>query len=292
MSLKLNPQTNLKMKEFIQSIFESSNERIKNPFIGSYLTAFLVYNWRVFFLLVFSDAKIEDKIVVINHEYCHIGAILWPLAISLIYILLVPYLNLFFDNLLSYSNDKQAKRKKTGVINKLQLKKEEARYEREIADERAGTKEVKELQERIDAIEIENEIKTREITELITKNNDSTEIFKNKIEQLTIEKNELQKRELEAINQIADIKDVYNLLIDPKLTSIRDIKNYLRTNLSNDEFLVLRSMTDKRYEDYSNLPLNFAYNALLLKANVFESRNNGKTFRITDEGIKFIEDLE
>ena len=84
------------IKELFQSIFDSSNERIKNPFIGSYITAFILYNWRAIFLLVFSNATIEDKIVVINHEYCTLSAILWPLSIAFFYILILPYLNLIF----------------------------------------------------------------------------------------------------------------------------------------------------------------------------------------------------
>ncbi|RXR23041.1 hypothetical protein [Flavobacterium stagni] len=280
------------MKDFIQSILDSSHERIKNPFIGSYITAFLIFNWRAFFLLIFSDAKIEDKIVVINHEYCSKGAIFWPLIISIIYILFVPYLNLAFDTLLSYSNTKKAKRKKEGIISKLLLKKEEAKYEREIADERAGAKEVKELQERITALENENQIKTQEITDLITKNNESTSNFKSRIDQLISERDDIQIKQIHTINESSNIKEIYNLLIDPKTTAIRDIKNYLRTNLSNEEFLTLKEIAEnKKYMDFTNLPLSMPFNALLLKANVFELRN-GKTYRITEDGVKFIQDLD
>ena len=66
------------MKEIFLSLFDTSKDRIKSPFIGSYITAFIIYNWRAFFLLLFSNAKIEDKIVVINHEYCYKEAILIP----------------------------------------------------------------------------------------------------------------------------------------------------------------------------------------------------------------------
>lgn len=95
------------MKEFIQNIFDSSNERIKNPFVGSYIIAFFLFNWRPFFLLMFSDEKIEDKIIVINYEYCSKASFFWPLLIALFYILILPHINLLFDELLSYSNNKK-----------------------------------------------------------------------------------------------------------------------------------------------------------------------------------------
>lgn len=280
------------IKEIFQSLFDSSNERIKNPFIGSYITAFIVYNWRAFFLLLFSKASIEDKIVVINNEYCCKEAIIWPLLIAIFYILILPYLNLFFDSLLTYSNDKKNKRIKASVISKLEQKKAEAKYEREIADERAGTNEVENLKDQIDALEKENSLKSKEIVELIAKNNDEIENFKQKYNEIAEEKEKLQDDILNLRNETSAISEIYDLLVDPRQSAIRDIKNYLRNNLTNEDFLKLKQHSEDKNTFYPSLPLSWGNNALLLKANVYSLGNNSKHYLITEDGRKFIKDLE
>lgn len=182
------------MKEFIQGLFETSSERIKNPFIGSYITAFLVYNWRPVFLLLFSEATIEDKIVVINHEYCPKGAILWPLGIAIFYILILPYINLLFDYILSFSNAKKDERKRVSILNNLKHKKAEAKYEREIADERAGTSEVSELKDQIERLNTENEKLSKLNKESFDRYNESNNINENNIKDLKNSLLESEKR--------------------------------------------------------------------------------------------------
>jgi len=208
------------MKEFLESLFETSSERIKNPFIGSYITAFLVYNWRPIFLLIFSDAKIEDKIVVINYEYCPKEAILWPLAIALFYILILPYINLLFDYMLSFSNSKKDERKKTNILSNLKHKKAEAKYEREIAEERAGTSEVSQLKDQIERLNIENKKLSDQNSETFNRYNKSIEISKKNENDLNskLEKLEIENKDLD--NELYKIKN-NNLIysISDKLTN-------------------------------------------------------------------------
>lgn len=280
------------IKELFQSLFNSSNEKIKNPFIGSYITAFIIFNWRAIFLLIFSNARIEDKIVVINHEYCSKGAILWPLLISIFYILVIPYLNLIFDAILTYSNTRKNARVKLAVIAKLEQKKSEAKYEREIADERAGTNEVGNLKDKIDALEKESALKSKEIVELIAKNNDDIENFKLRYNELLNSKDELENKISVLTIENSEMSEVYTLLIDPRQTVARDIKNYLRSNLTNEEFLKLKQHSEDTNTIYSQLPLSWANNALLIKANVYKLGQNTKHFVMTEDGRKFIKDLE
>jgi hypothetical protein len=200
------------MKEFLQSILESSNERIKNPFIGSYITSFLVYNWRPIFLLLFSDAMIEDKIVVINNVYCPKAALLWPLAIALFYVLLLPYINLLFDYILSFSNAKKDKKKKFIILNNLKHKKEEAKLEREIAEERAGTGEVTELKNQIERLTDENKNLSQQNSEGFDRYNKSMEISKEnerslfkEVKDLTFEVNNVKKEFDEFITENSEL---------------------------------------------------------------------------------------
>jgi hypothetical protein len=51
------------MKEFLQSIFKSTQERIKNPFVGAFMTSWVLFNWKPILFLVFSVTSIEYKIL-------------------------------------------------------------------------------------------------------------------------------------------------------------------------------------------------------------------------------------
>lgn len=214
------------MKEFIQSIFDSSHERIKNPFVGSYIIAFFLFNWRAFFLLIFSDEKIEDKIIVINHEYCSKDSLLWPLIISLFYILILPYINLLFDELLSYSNTKKEERIKRKIIEKLQHKKSEAKYEREIAEELAGTSEILELKNKIERLNGENEKLSQQNKEIFDRYNQSIEINKTEqaniklsLDELTKEKQKIEREFEKYVNTTKPLRFEYSketLTVDEK----------------------------------------------------------------------------
>lgn len=279
------------MKDFFNSLFESSNERIKNPFIGTYITVFAIYNWRVFFLLIFSDAKIEDKIVVINHEYCNKDAIILPLAISLFYILLLPYLNLIFDRILNYSNLKKEEKKKKGITANMEQKKQEAKYEREIADERAGTREVEFLNNKIDALEKENDLKSQEIIDSMNKSNEDMHNLKLKYDELCAERDIIIDKHHNLSKDNDEIKEIYNLLINQKPTAIRDIKNFLRDNLSDIDFLSLKKHTNNIGVYHKSLPLTSEQNALLLKGNIYALEEDNEHYYMTEDGAKFINDL-
>lgn len=84
--------------ELIKDFIDTSKERLKTPISGAFLWSFIIYNWRPIILLLFSDASIENKIIVINHEYCSFWTIFIPVFISLFYTLLLPKIMLAIDN--------------------------------------------------------------------------------------------------------------------------------------------------------------------------------------------------
>jgi len=78
--------------DLFHSLIETSKERIKTPITGAFICSFFAYNWRPFFILLFSDSKIENKIEIISRDYFkdyhyYVGV---PFAIALGYTLLVP----------------------------------------------------------------------------------------------------------------------------------------------------------------------------------------------------------
>ena len=96
------------MKEFLQTIFKTSEERIKNPIIGSFFTSWLIFNWKPILFFIFTNKTVEEKIIYIENNYssswnllCH------PLISTFICLIILPYINLTIEFLLNYSQTKR-----------------------------------------------------------------------------------------------------------------------------------------------------------------------------------------
>lgn len=122
------------MKELLQSFFKTSEERIKNPFIGAFITSWIAFNWKPIIFLLFSTKSIEDKIIFIEANYSQVLYILiLPLIAALFYLLILPYLNLLFDEILKFSivkkNAALISRKKQIIQDETELAIEEIKLE-------------------------------------------------------------------------------------------------------------------------------------------------------------------
>lgn len=87
----------MNLAELIKDMMDSAKDRVKTPITGAFMITFILYNWRPIFFLMFSEASIEDKIVVINYEYCSIWKVINPLLIALIYTIGIPYLMFYLE---------------------------------------------------------------------------------------------------------------------------------------------------------------------------------------------------
>lgn len=45
------------MKDIFLSVFKTSEERLKNPFIGTFILSFIAFNWKAIFVLFVSEKK-------------------------------------------------------------------------------------------------------------------------------------------------------------------------------------------------------------------------------------------
>lgn len=142
--------------DLIKDIIDASKERLKTPISGAFVWSFLIYNWRPIALLLFSEASIEDKIVVINHEYCNIWAIIIPLGIAFIYTIGVPMLMVKIDQILSttkvtrINNIYHSKGHTTDCKIKL------AEKEFKLKNIETGNKEIEDLLEQIETLQKTN----------------------------------------------------------------------------------------------------------------------------------------
>lgn len=122
------------MKEFLQSIFKTTEERVKNPFIGAFMTSWTLFNWKPILFLVFSSKNIEEKIKFIAENFSTTNFVLWfPLSAAVFYVLILPYISLLFDILLKYSllkrNEIIINKQKQNIENQKQLAIEEIKLE-------------------------------------------------------------------------------------------------------------------------------------------------------------------
>lgn len=122
------------MKELLQSIFLTSKERISNPIIGTFFISWTAFNWKPIIFLLTSDQKIEDKINYIDSNFSTMyNLLLYPLITVLIYILVIPYVNLLFEYLLEFSRIKRnfisISKQKQIIDNKKELAIEEIKLE-------------------------------------------------------------------------------------------------------------------------------------------------------------------
>lgn len=275
------------MKEFIKSCVDSYSERIKNPLIGTFSISFILYNWRPIFILLFSDFAMEEKISIIDTYYCNYQALFWPIIITLIYVLIIPYFNLIIDRILGLSKSEKYKVRNKIIDENMEIRKKQAKNEKEIADLRAGTNETNELQARIEVLTQENNLKSNQITEIIEKNNLDTTSYNDAfkansslIKQLEIELKKVDHENSELRKQNAILKDEEGL-------SDSELLNHIKSNISNSEIATLKSRQTKL--DASNFRPHILN--LLIRTSL-AAKWDDDTISLTQSGHQFVTNLK
>lgn len=155
------------MKDFVSGIFKSSQERIKHPFVFSFLLSWIVFNWAAIAILLFSKTEIEERVIYIIDYYGHINnTLLYPLFLSLIYMLILPYFSWGIDIFVQFGKKKH-KKVITGEItqdwrNKREIAKEEYRY----LQEKTGNVTLKQLNDEIESLKASLANRDKEIEDL------------------------------------------------------------------------------------------------------------------------------
>lgn len=168
------------LKEFFLSFFESAKDRLKNPMIGAFVTAWIAINWRFLAILFFSSKKIEDKISFIEAKYFDLEHnLLIPLAYAIFYVLILPYIMALFDWL---SQKGIATRKLISTkhrITDIQHRQEIAAEEWQLEKIREGSPDIQAMKERIAKLELQLEEKDEVISNL----SENVEAVENPIEE-------------------------------------------------------------------------------------------------------------
>lgn len=171
------------MKEFLNTFFQASNERLKNPLFFSFLISWIVFNWKPIFTLFLSDKKIEQKITYITENFNGIDTTLYyPILSSLAYVLVLPYFTWGIEILVIFAKTGRKTNFNNEQLSDLKWKQKIAKEEREYEQERAGNIEISALNDKINELTSSNEEKQKVIESLRI---DLTELKKekNKLEQ-------------------------------------------------------------------------------------------------------------
>jgi|TARA_R100000789_G_C2992911_1_gene146604 hypothetical protein len=109
--------------DFLNSIFEGTKQRVKNPLFGSFILSWIILNWE--FILVFftQDLSTLNKIEYLN-AYCKSNFIgdlfLTPLIISLVYLILSDWVFMVLKYLSIFGRLKRKKQNFNFLTNELE----------------------------------------------------------------------------------------------------------------------------------------------------------------------------
>lgn len=161
------------MKDIIKSLFEASNERIKSPFVGSFIFAWVAFNWKPIVYLFSSKDSIEDRIQIITQSYeSYKSGLVYPLLFVLFYMVVLPYIMWGLEEL--YTRAKVERLENKLLLDIQIIKNRQAVTKENIAleDIKAEYKEVKELNIKIEQLTTDLKDKEVKIEDLRNRYND------------------------------------------------------------------------------------------------------------------------
>lgn len=162
------------MKELLKTFFETSKERIKNPFIGAFIFSWIAINWKPVLLLIFSTKTIEGKITYIEINYSLVlNTLILPAMIAISYIAVLPYLMWFLDSI----SLKAIYGRKTNMVqlqlNDIKAKQDLAEEESNLENIKADYREKADLNKKIERLNTLIEDQREQIKEL----NEEIEVY-------------------------------------------------------------------------------------------------------------------
>lgn len=145
------------MKDLIKDILETSRDRIKTPITGSFALAFILWNWRPILILLFSGKSIEKKIDLIDKHHCDVWVLLAPLLIAIGYIVLIPYIMAELEKATKKAIERRKKHKAELIESDLDNDIIIAKKQFELEQARSGQRDIGELNDRIEELNIQIE---------------------------------------------------------------------------------------------------------------------------------------
>lgn len=80
------------IQEWLQSIRAHIDDRLSNPVLGPFAVAWVVSNWKLVLILLFSEYPMEVKIGIVESNYVNVWTMLiYPLVFAAFYALCLPW---------------------------------------------------------------------------------------------------------------------------------------------------------------------------------------------------------
>ena len=179
-----------KIVSSFKSLFEVSSERLKNPFIYSFIVSVLLINWKSLLIILTSNNPIEDTLIYIETFYLSTSkSLLVPFGIALIYAFGLDYFMWGIEFLTYKGVDGRRNMKNEHLISKIKRK-----YGRDEISLRYEAQKSALLREQDVNLQIEN--------------------LKSEVKNLSEETKQLREKEKDYKNEINELKAEYRSLID------------------------------------------------------------------------------
>lgn len=144
-------------KDLINSIFHSSHERLRNPFVSSFIISTIILNWKAILILILSDSNIEPRILFVSKLYLSIyTCLIFPLCIALFYVIILPYIMQGIAFLIKDAKTKQIKNYFSEEILKTEQRVLLVTSEVKLERIKANSKELSDLNETIETLKKSN----------------------------------------------------------------------------------------------------------------------------------------
>lgn len=156
------------MKEFIVGLFTTASDRLKNPFLSSFLFSWIVINWKPVFVVLFSKLSIEARITAVSNLYGGVWhLLLFPLVCAVFYVLGLPYIMLAIDRLSKHSREGRKEVKYLELKKDLESKEIILKLEYKNEETRAGKRTLQEQFQANEKLTKELATKNHKISELV-----------------------------------------------------------------------------------------------------------------------------
>lgn len=233
------------MKEFFVSLFSTAQERIKNPFLSSFVFSWIVFNWKAILIVLLSRTSIESRIGVVSTQeaYINISSLLWwPLSCAFIYVFVLPYVMLWIEFLSKHSRELRKDVKNSEIKNDIKRKEECAIEEFSLEEAKSGKKTLEELNTRIKTLEDKLLVKKADLKVK------SIDINEKESTIIRLKKVELIQKSL--ILNIVNIEEVY-VIYGISTNGNRSRKIEESFNISNNDLEIIFTAYDELKNDES-----------------------------------------
>lgn len=229
------------MTKLFNTISSTAEERIKNPFTGTFIVSWVAFNWKPLVFFIFSKQDIDEKINFIVQNYSdHWNLIWYPLISCLFFLFIVPYINLTNDFFTKKSKDKRESTLHDDKILKIQreTKEEEEKAKREIAieivrEQKGRNQQAEDLRKNIEDLESDLSAERNRFQQF---NNEHSQIVNKLRQENMLTQSELTKERTNNINLNLENKKLQGILRDRHLEDV-SLAIHTDENFNNTQFI-------------------------------------------------------